>query len=153
MPLIIELPKPKPTSNDPAAVVDWLVEAIGKIASYLRGLLILDADVRAQRTLVAERGVLFTGVSSAALISFETLIPQTVIEDYTTAAIAFDAASQAGRYRYDGGIPDAGAAPTSGMPIPAGAFQINLTGALNIRSFRAIGDGGNTLRLSVTLHK
>ena len=153
MPLVIQRKAPKPDGNDPQAMWNWLIDILSKIYDALYGLFTLDAEVRAIRTVAAERAVLFTGVASAVLISFETLIPDTIVKDFTTAVINFDAGSGAGRYRYDGGIPSNVNAPTSGMVIPAGAFQLTIVGALNIRSFKAIGEGGATLNLSVTLHQ
>lgn len=151
MPLVIARPAQPPQTNDP--ILQWLIATLKSIAESLIGLITLDADVRAQRTQAAERGVFFTGVSSATLISFETLIPETIVKDFTTALIMFDSTSGAGRFRYDGGIPAAAALATSGMPIPASGYQLVITGALNIRSFKVIGEAGATLNLSVTLHQ
>jgi len=153
MPLVITRELPPPDGTDSRATVKYIVDILSKLYELIRGLVTLDENVRQQRTIAAERGVFFIGSSSAALISFETLIPDTITQDFTTALIQFDATSGAAHYRYDGGTPNALGLSTSGMPVPAGAFQIVLVGALNIRSFKIIGDAAATVNLSVTLHK
>lgn len=153
MSLIIQHDAPIPQTGNRA--LDFALGVLNKMLTALVGLLTLDDKVRAQRTLVAERGVNFQGlvVTNAAVTAFEVLIPDVITKDYTTALIMFDTASGAGRFRYDGQNPVAAATAAAGLPIPAGGFQFRLTGALNIRSFRVIAEGGTNLNLSVMLHQ
>ena len=154
MATVIQHQEPQPQSGN--AFVDYLAGLLKSMLTALTGLLTLDAGVRAQRTVNAERGVLFGGatVVAAAVTSFEVLFPDVITKDFTTALIVFDTASGAGRFRYDGGFPvSAAATATAGLPIPAGGFTFRLTGALNIRSFRVIGEPAATLNMSVMLHQ
>ena len=150
MPLIIQRPKPA-VGSDMTAVSAWIIDALSQIIAALTSLVTLDSDLRAQRTTVAERGVLFeqAAVTNAAVVQFQALIPSVVVEDYTTALIAFDETSGPGRYRFDGAPPTIAV----GMPIPTNGTMITLVGALNIRSFQVIAETATALNMSVTLFK
>jgi hypothetical protein len=153
--LVITRPKNPPRGSDPAAVFDWLIEALTKLLAYVASLVSLDEDLRRLRSEAAERGVLFVSaaVTNAAVVAMQTIAPSVVTEVYTTALIMFDSTSPLGRFRYDGGSPVAAVGAASGMPIPAGFSFITLVGALNIRSFQIIAEGAGTIQMSITLHK
>lgn len=154
--MIIEFLKRRPNwLTDPPAAWDWFADALSKIVEFLKGLVLLDETVRRDRSNVAERAVLRSSaiVTNAAVIRFETLIPQVLIEIFTTAHIAFDAGSGAGRYTLEGTNPLAAATAAAGMPIPGGGAELVVIGILNIRSFAVIAETATNMNLSVTLYK
>lgn len=153
--LVITRPKAPPSGKDPAAVFDWLIDALTKLLAYVGSLVSLDEELRKLRSESAERAVLFVSavVTNAGVTAMQTIAPSVVTEVYTTALIMFDTTSGLGRWRDDGGSPVAAAGAASGMPIPAGISQILLVGALNIRSFQVIAEAGVALQMSIELHK
>lgn len=151
--IVITHQQPPPKSDNP--IVNFVVDLLRSILAKLAGLVSLDFDVRAERTLQAERGVLFVSspVTAAAPVLLENVAPDVIVKDFTTALICFDSGSGSGRYRYDGQSPLSAATAAAGLPIPAAGFVITITGALNIRSFRVIGEPLQTLNMSIMLHQ
>lgn len=153
MATIIKHVQPAPKTGN--AALDYAIGLIGRILTALLGLVSLDDSVRAERSEVAERAVLFASatVVGTAVTAMEVIAPDVITKTFTTALIMFDTSSGSGRFRYDGQNPLTAAAAASGLPIPSGGFQIVITGQLNIRSFRVIGEPAQTLNMSVMLHQ
>lgn len=152
MPLQITHRQPAPRSDNP--IVNYLIDLLGKLYDLVRGLVTLDEKVRADRTLSAERAVLFQGSAiTTTVLAMEVLIPDVINKDFTTAMIMFDGTSGSGRFRYDGQNPTSAATAVAGLPIPSGGFQLTITGALNIRSFRVVAEPAQALNMSVMLHQ
>jgi hypothetical protein len=113
----------------------------------------LDAAMRETRSLNAERAVLFISavVTNAAVTRMVEINPLVQSKTYTTALVAFDAGSGAGRYRIDGGAPiPASAAAAAGMPIAAAGTQFMIFGQLNIRDFQVTAETATNLDMSIT---
>jgi hypothetical protein len=155
MPLLIKQHEPAPSAANTKGAIDWALKAAQALLDYIRGLYLLDQDLRAQRTLNAERAMVFTSstVGFATPIRLRDLVNSLDAgEYYTTALIAFDSTSGAGRWRIDGGAPTPGGGAGTGMPINAGGATLVITGLANIRDFQVIGETANLL-MSVTLFK
>lgn len=155
MPIQIKAKTPPPSASNPAGALDWALQAAKDLLHYVRGLFMLDQDVREQRTVNAERAMIFTSstVTAAAVIRLRDLVNSLDAgEPFTTALIMFDSTSAAGRWRIDGGAPTAGGGAGTGMPITAGGGTLTITGLANIRDFQVIGEAANLL-MSVTLFK
>lgn len=150
--IIIEREAP-PLTQDPLA--KWIVKTLSSILQALSALVSLDANLRETRTLVAERAVNFFGavVTDTTVQQLREVFPECLTQNFTTAFIAFDVASGAGRYRSDGPFPDPAGAPTDGLPIPTGGYTLTITGADNIRDFAVIAETGSTLNMSIQFYK
>ena len=155
MPIQIRQELPPPSAKDPKTAIDWALAQARELLHYVRGLFMLDLDVREQRTVNAERAMIFTSatVTAAQVTLLRDLVQALQADEYfTTALIMFDSTSAAGRWRIDGGTPTAGGGAGSGMPITAGGGTLTITGLANIRDFKVIGEAANLL-MSVTLFK
>lgn len=152
MPFLIQFAKGVPTSGPELA--KWITDALQTLMSYMRALVYLDAPTRETRSLNAERAVLFVSavVTNAAVTRMVDIAPQVQDKVYTSALVAFDAGSGAGRYRIDGGAPIFNSAlAAAGMPIAAAGTQFMILGQLNIRDFQVAAETATAMDMSITL--
>jgi hypothetical protein len=126
---------------------------IAKIAAQLAVLIRADADFRklqgqnAQQAKYFDQPGVFTTIGSVAVtgvVLYSIQQAQSDNEKFYSLVLTFDATSGSGRYRIDGPAPTA----TIGVAIPAGGTVLTILGADNIRNFKMIAEGGQTLSFS-----
>lgn len=155
MPILLRSRTAKPSGSNPAAVFDWIMDALTELLEGLRGLVTLNGNVRETRSLEAERAVVFFGaiVVDTGPSRLRDLYGDVLAKTFTTALIQFDSAAGAGRWRADGPDPVSAATAVAGMPIAAGGLTLTIVGSANIQNFSVIGEPAATLNMSVTLYQ
>ena len=119
---------------------------IAKLAGQIAALLRQDAALRTVQSQNALQAKGFDqpagGVTGATVYSITEAQNGNV--QFYQLVLTFDGTSGSGRYRIDGPPPT----PTNGIGIPAAGVVLTITGAENIKAFKLIAEGGQTLQFA-----